>query len=116
MRKANYSIVQDMPEYLLILDEGPWDHFLTVTNAVERVISELLESGQLKAGQKLYYIDSFGDTDEIVVEDGKFLRFERGAPLLLGVYEPPPPQSAPPRDDNAFWNAFRKTNPNWRGD
>ena len=29
--KANYAILQDTPEFILIKDIGPWDKFKTVT-------------------------------------------------------------------------------------
>lgn len=35
--KANYSILEDTPEFVLIKDIGPWDNFKTVTNAAEEV-------------------------------------------------------------------------------
>lgn len=46
---------------------------ITITNGVEKVIEEL--KGHLRRGGRLIYRDSEGLWDEIVVEKGKFVRF-----------------------------------------
>lgn len=46
---------------------------ITITNGVEKVIEEL--KGHLRRGARLIYRDSEGLWDEIVVEKGKFVRF-----------------------------------------
>lgn len=77
-RKANYEIVSEEPDVVTIRDLGPHDQFMTVTNAAEEVVAELFQSGILKDGQRLYYYDSSGDLDEIVVENRKFRGFQVG--------------------------------------
>ena len=53
----------------------------------------------------------------LLVENGEFAGFKRED---LPKRQPrdyfTDPTAATPRDDNAFWNAFRKRNPDWRGD
>jgi len=75
MRGANYVVVQDSIDRLVIRDLGPWDKYLTVTNAVEDVVREL--AGQLK-GRRLFYYDTEGQMDELVVKDGQFAEFAPG--------------------------------------
>jgi len=75
--RANYVVLEDKPNHMLILDLGPWDEYKTVTNAAETVVKELAE--QL-SGRRLYYVDSDNQIDEIVHENGEFVRFAPGGP------------------------------------
>lgn len=76
---ANYAIELDVPgKPLIIRDVGPFDRFMTITNAAEHVVAELVEAQRLPAGRRLLYFDSYGQLDEIVVRDGKFSGFKRG--------------------------------------
>lgn len=70
--KANYIIIRDDDEALVICDVGPWDRHLTVTNDAERVVLEL--RANLK-GRKLSYYDSDGEFGVLRVVDGKFAGF-----------------------------------------
>jgi hypothetical protein len=75
MNRANYTIVGDTPEQLIIRDESPWERHATVTNDAEQVVKDLAP----KLGKRrLLYIDSLGDLDEIVHRDGKFVGFSGG--------------------------------------
>lgn len=78
MRKANYHVVKSTPEELVINDDGPYEQFSTVTNAVEDVVEELSQQGLLPAGRRLFYYDSEDQLDEIIIENGKFVRFAPG--------------------------------------
>lgn len=81
MPRANYVVVEDdflSAEPLVIKDVGPWDQFLSVTNAAEQVVAELAADGQLPAGRRLLYYDSEGQLDELLVKDGKFAGFKPG--------------------------------------
>jgi len=74
--KANYRIVLQVKDFVLIQDIGPWDHYLTITNAAERVVTDLIAGGKIQHGQRLFYLDSDKEMDEIEfnVVDG-FQRF-----------------------------------------
>jgi hypothetical protein len=76
--KANFRVVLTTTEFVLIEDVGPHDMWLTVTNAVEGVVRELVSTGKAQSGQRLFYIDSMNDMDEIEfdVMDG-FQRFRK---------------------------------------
>lgn len=81
-RQANYEIVEDRHASggpLVIRDLGPWDRHPSVTNAAEEVVVRLVESGELHGGQRLFYYDSEGDLDEIVVRAGQFAGFRTGS-------------------------------------
>lgn len=60
--------------HILIRDIGPWDEFLTVTNAAEQVVEELAA----RVGERLLeYIDSEGDRGVLLIQNGKFAGFAR---------------------------------------
>ena len=72
MRRANYAIVLESDDCVLIRDIGPHDQFFTVTNAAEEVVAEL---APMLRGRRLEYYDSDGDRDQLLVQDGKFAGF-----------------------------------------
>ena len=74
-RSANYRVVDDAPGYLVLDDLGPWDRYATITNAVESVVAEV---APLLRDRRLFYFDSLGHLDEIVVQDGRFHHFAPG--------------------------------------
>lgn len=78
MKHANYEIVSSAVDRLVIRDLGPWDQFPTVTNAADTTVSELVEGGYLKPAQRLFYYDSDGHFDEIVLNEGRFAGFRPG--------------------------------------
>lgn len=80
MKPANYEIVEKetSPECLVIRDVGPWDQYMTVTNAAESVVKDLFAKRKLSEGQMLLYYDSDDNLDELVHEEGKFVGFRKG--------------------------------------
>lgn len=80
MKRANYEILVDSPGALVIKDLGPWNEHRTVTNDVERVVEELVS----RLGERrLFYFDSHGDFDEIVMNEGRFASFR---PAVVGNF------------------------------
>lgn len=75
MSRANYAIVSNTPEVLTLQDIGPWNQYMTITNAAEDVVEELSRTGMLKEGQRLLYYDSENDLTELKHRDGKFAGF-----------------------------------------
>ncbi len=71
-RRANYITTLDNDEYLMIKDIGPWDKHLTITNDVEQVVKDLLEELGMR---RLFYMDTEGEFDEIIIENGEFKTF-----------------------------------------
>lgn len=63
---------------LVIRDLGPWDRYMTVTNAAETVVSELVDRGALPPGRRLFYYDSEGHLDELLVRNGCFAGYAPG--------------------------------------
>lgn len=74
-RRAQFRFVERTPERVIIEDVGPWDRFPTVTNDAEAVVDQLVADEVLGPGQRLFYFDSEGTMDEIVVKAGRFAGF-----------------------------------------
>lgn len=80
MKMAHYTILQNDPERKapLIIEDIGHRTGMSVTNAAESVVEELVRDGYLPEGRQLLYYDSEGDLDEILVKDGKFAGFAPG--------------------------------------
>lgn len=76
-RIPSYLIEVETDDHIILRDIGPWEDHPTITNGAELVVQEMLP--QLR-GRKLYYYDSEGELDELVVADGKFTGFAAGGP------------------------------------
>jgi hypothetical protein len=77
MRHANYSIVEDTDKHIVLRDLGPWDQYPTITNDAEAVVEDL---AQELGGRRLFYIDSEGQKDELLVSaTGQFAGFKPGS-------------------------------------
>jgi len=79
-RHAHYEVVDDRADALVIRDLGPWDRHMTVTNDAEWVVEQLASR---LAGRRLFYYDSDGELDELIVRNGWFAGFAPGAPASL---------------------------------
>lgn len=78
MRHANFSVTDYPGRPLIISDLGPWDRHPTVTNDAEWVVELLSSEGRLPEGRRVFYHDSEGQLDELVVKGGKFVAFAAG--------------------------------------
>ncbi len=82
--KANWDIVVGgdprIPEgSMLLRDIGPHDQYATITNAAEEVVAEIVAGGMFDPDfQRLFYWDSLGNMDELLVKGGKFAGFKAG--------------------------------------
>jgi hypothetical protein len=74
-QSARFDVIEDTLQHVIIRDLGPWDIFLTITNDAEQVVQKL---ASYLGGRRLFYIDSEGEMDELLVEDGKFAGFAPG--------------------------------------
>jgi hypothetical protein len=74
-RPANFKVIFESENTVVIKDIGPWDVHFTVTNDAEGVVKRL---APMLNGRRLFYYDSEGDYDEILVRDGKFRAFAPG--------------------------------------
>ena len=74
-RWARWVVEHDGPERIVLRDVGPWDRHPTVTNDAENVVAEM---AAVLDGRRLFYRDSEGAVDEILVRDGKFAGFAPG--------------------------------------
>jgi hypothetical protein len=77
MRHCNYLIVSNFPNLPIVLEDlGPWDKYMTITNAAEEVVEELTKAGKIFEGRRLLYYDSEGELTELAHKDGKFVGFK----------------------------------------
>lgn len=78
---AKIQIAYSSVDFLVLRDLGPWDQFPTITNDAENVVARVAKTLD---GRRLFYIDSDGRIDELLVSDaGKFVGFAAGAPQAL---------------------------------
>lgn len=75
--RARYSIAKETATSLTIRDESRRFGTMTVTNDAEAVVEHLADQ-RLIDGRRLFYYDSEDQLDELVHENGRFVRFERG--------------------------------------
>lgn len=81
MKTPNYRILGVHVDHIIIEDLGPWDKFPTITNGAEEVVQDLFKMAKLSEGQRLFYVDSEGQIDELKVKDGQFAGFAPGCPF-----------------------------------
>ena len=82
MKSPSIRIVLSTGQFVLIQDIGPWETHPTITNGAELVVQDLVSSGKVQKGQRLFYIDSDGDPGELVFDivEG----FKGFAPIISG--------------------------------
>lgn len=79
MKGANYAIVNDTDEVIVLRDLGPWDRYMTITNAAELVVAELHARNVLKPDKKILYYDSENEMDQLLHDGmGHFRGFAPG--------------------------------------
>ena len=71
---ARFLVEQDKPDRLVIRDIGHETH-RSVTNDAENVVATL--AGKL-GNRRLFYYDSMGEMDELLVKNGQFAGFAPG--------------------------------------
>jgi len=76
--EANYRVADETDHHIILQDIGPHDQYKTITNAAEWVVKQMVP--RLK-GRKLYYTDSLGQVDELLIHDGRFAGFASGGPV-----------------------------------
>ena len=71
MREANYKVIESTDERIVLLDIGPWDRYMTITNAAESVVADLGDIGS----RRVFYYDSDSELTELLVKNGRFAGF-----------------------------------------
>lgn len=74
-RSARFRIERVSDRQIVISDIGHAEGRRSVTNDAADVVAKLRRQCLLPDGRRLYYFDSDGSFDEIVVRDGKFVEF-----------------------------------------
>ncbi len=72
--KAHYQTLENTKEHIILQDVGPWDRYMTITNAAESVVEEVEQKYGIGTRKLLYY-DSEDVLTEILVKDGRFAGF-----------------------------------------
>lgn len=72
MRHANYRVLVNAHDRIVLEDLGPWSKYPTITNDAEWVVAQVAPALN---GRRLYYFDTEGRCDELRVIDGKFAGF-----------------------------------------
>ena len=82
---AKFTVVpnESTPEALVIGDTGHTEG-RSVTNDAEYVVAQLVAEGSIRLGRRLFYYDSQGQLDELLVRDGKFAGFMPGPRAAAG--------------------------------
>lgn len=77
-RHARFAIVGIETDNLrvTIRDVGPWNRHQSVTNDAEWVVAKMRSFGL--GSRRLFYYDSMGSLDELLVRDGRFVGFAPG--------------------------------------
>jgi hypothetical protein len=80
MAHANFSILRQTDKFVILSDDGPWSKFPTITNDAEWVVAQVLPELN---GRRLLYVDSDGQTDELIVDhNGEFAGFRAGPDVV----------------------------------
>jgi hypothetical protein len=62
---ANFTILSNSSEVIVLRDLGPWDTYKTITNDAEAVVKYLFKSGQATGTKQIIYYDSDGETTKL---------------------------------------------------
>ena len=69
-----YDIIQATETCIVLKDLGPWDRYMTITNAAEHVIEDM-QRIFIIGNRRLFYFDSEGELTELCHEGERFIRF-----------------------------------------
>ena len=73
--ESKFIIATETPYFMYIIDTGEKEK--SVTNDVEKVLSYLSQNFNL-GNRRLIYRDSMGCVDEIIHDNGRFIKFKPG--------------------------------------
>lgn len=74
-RHARFDMLHSDNQSVTIRDEGPWSFHRTVTNDAEWVVASMLS---IVGKRRLFYVDSDGKLDELLIKRGRFAGFKPG--------------------------------------
>lgn len=69
-RSARFDVLAIQSDLIVLVDVGPWDKYLTVTNDAEGVIQKLSSRGL--DGRRVIYYDSEGEPTELRHNGARF--------------------------------------------
>ncbi len=74
---ANFEVLENTADHILLQDLGPWNQYMTITNAAETVVAQVEKQYGIGKRRLLYY-DSEDELTELRVKDGRFAGFAPG--------------------------------------
>lgn len=74
-RHARFDMLHSDDKSVTIRDEGPWSFHRTITNDAEWVVASMLS---IVGKRRLFYVDSDGKLDELLIKRGRFAGFAPG--------------------------------------
>jgi hypothetical protein len=84
-KKINeYGIIINNDNTVLIQDSG---YGISITNSAENIIEDLFNKKLLDNKKKCFYIDTNGNVDELIHENGKFIDFKFGFSDVEAFFE-----------------------------
>lgn len=79
-----YNIIQANETCIVLKDMGPWNRYMTITNAAEHVIEDM-QRIFIIGNRRIFYYDSEGELTELLVKDGRFAGFAPAKKSDIGV-------------------------------
>lgn len=74
MRRSNYRVSSTDDICIVLMDLGPHDKYLTITNDAENVVADLKDT---LCGRHLLYLDTDGELTELLHDgEGNFTGFK----------------------------------------
>jgi hypothetical protein len=74
-RHARFAMLHSDDRSVTIRDEGPWSFHPTITNDAEWVVASMLT---IVGKRRLFYVDSDGRLDELLIKNQRFAGFAPG--------------------------------------
>ncbi|MDD5511923.1 MAG: hypothetical protein PHI12_14120 [Dehalococcoidales bacterium] len=72
--KAHWALISIDEKRIVIDDVGPWDRFMSITNAAENTVEELDRIYGI-GDRRVFYYDSDNELTELKIKNGKFIDF-----------------------------------------
>ena len=79
-----YDIIQATETCIVLKDLGPWDRYMTITNAAEHVIEDM-QRIFIIGNRRIFYYDSEDELTELLVKDGRFAGLAPAKKSDIGV-------------------------------
>lgn len=83
MKVANYKIRLLDPTKVVLGDEGPHDKYPTITNSIEDIIKQLVDTNVVNGRRRVFYWDSDQKFTEVILKGTEFAGFQEADAAIL---------------------------------